>query len=162
MARSRVAVVALLAAVSLGGFGAGRLTRDLHTEAVVIDVLDGDTIRVARGPGEEETVRLLGVDTPETHHPERPVECFGPEASAHTETRLLGRTVRLETDVETRDVYGRLLAYVVVDGRRYNDELLELGFARLLVILPNGAHAREMLTAELAARRAGRGLWGEC
>jgi len=59
-------------------------------------------------------------------------------------------------------VYGRLLAYVVVDGRRYNDELLELGFARLLVILPNGAHAREMLTAELAARRAGRGLWGEC
>lgn len=102
------------------------------------------------------------MDTPETHHPNRPVECFGPEASAHTEARLLGRTVHLETDVEARDLYGRRLAYVLLDGHRFNDELLELGYARLLVIPPNGAHARDMLSAELDARRHRRGLWGAC
>jgi len=70
--------------------------------------------------------------------------------------------VRLEGDVEARDQYGRRLAYVIVDGKRFNDVLLRRGYARLLVIAPNGAHAREELTAELAAQRAGRGLWSEC
>jgi len=105
---------------------------------------------------------LLGVDTPETVDPRKPVQCFGPEASAFTKSRLQGRRVTLERDVETHDRYGRLLAYVVVDGRRFNDELLRDGYARLLVIAPNGSHAREMLDEELAARRAGRGLWSRC
>ena len=61
-----------------------------------------------------------------------------------------------------RDRYGRRLAYVVVDGERFNDELLRRGYARLLVIEPNHAHARTMLSEELDAKRAGRGLWGEC
>ena len=68
----------------------------------------------------------------------------------------------LERDVETRDKYGRLLAYVYVDGARYDDELLRLGYARLLVIPPNGSHARALLRAELDARAAHRGLWGAC
>ncbi len=108
------------------------------------------------------TVRLLGVDTPETHHPEKPVQCFGPEASAYTERQLLGRTVRLEYDVERRDRYGRELAHVIVDGTRFGDTLLRLGFARLLVIPPNGIHARTMLAEELEAKRHGRGLWSAC
>jgi micrococcal nuclease len=70
--------------------------------------------------------------------------------------------VRLESDVETHDRYGRRLAYVYVDGRRYDDELLRLGYARLLVIEPNTAHARTMLADELGARREKRGLWGAC
>jgi micrococcal nuclease len=70
--------------------------------------------------------------------------------------------VRLEGDVEPRDVYGRRLAYVYVDGRRFEDELLRKGYARLLVIEPNHAHARTMLHEELDARRAGVGLWGAC
>jgi micrococcal nuclease len=90
------------------------------------------------------------------------VQCFGPEASAYTKSRLTGRRVSLELDAEARDKYGRLLAYVIVDGHRHNDELLERGYARLLVIPPNGSHARTMLREELAARAAGRGLWGEC
>ena len=104
----------------------------------------------------------MGVDTPETHHPTKPVQCFGPEAAAYTARRLTGRVVELEDDVETHDIYGRRLAYVSVDGHRFNDELLELGYARLLVIPPNGRHARTMLAEELAAKRAGRGLWGQC
>jgi micrococcal nuclease len=90
------------------------------------------------------------------------VQCFGPEASAYAKARLGGRSVRLEFDVERHDRYGRLLAYVIVGGVRYEDELLRRGLARLLVIAPNGAHARAMLAEELAARRARRGLWGAC
>ena len=70
--------------------------------------------------------------------------------------------MQLEADIEERDRYGRRLAYVVVDGERFNDELLRRGYARLLVIEPNHTHARTMLRAELDAKRAGRGLWGEC
>jgi micrococcal nuclease len=117
---------------------------------------------VAYADGHTDTIRLLGVDTPETHHPTKPVGCFGPEASAFTARRLSGAVVRLEGDVETRDLYGRRLAYVIVDGERFNDELLRRGYARLLVIAPNGAHARDELAAELDARRHRRGLWGEC
>lgn len=160
MTRSRVVVVAILAAASLGGWWLGRAAHDV-TPALVVDTVDGDTIHV-RVDGRIETVRLLGVDTPETHHPTKPVECFGPEAEAYTRARLAGRPVTLEDDVERHDVYGRRLAYVSVDGHRFNDELLTRGYARLLVIPPNGAHARTMLAEELDARRAHRGLWGAC
>ncbi len=162
MARSRVVVVAILAAASLGGWWLGRSGAAATRPALVIRVLDGDTIVVRLPGGRTDTVRLLGVDTPETHHPRKPVECFGPEAARFTRRALEGRTVRLEADVERRDRYGRRLAYVHVGGRRFNDDLLRLGYARLLVIAPNGAHARTMLGEELAARREGRGLWGAC
>jgi micrococcal nuclease len=128
----------------------------------VIDTVDGDTFVARFADGHTETVRVLGVDTPETKDPRKPVQCFGPEASAYTHDRLLGRSVTLERDVELRDKYGRLLTYVYVDGRRFDDELLRLGYARLLVIAPNGEHARAMVLAELDARDHGRGLWGAC
>ena len=127
----------------------------------VVHVVDGDTIEVDDA-GRRETVRLLGVDTPETVDPRKPVMCYGPEASTYTKQRLEGRRVTLESDVERRDRYGRRLAYVRLDGRRFNDELLERGFARLLVIAPNGMYARTMLQEELAAKRARRGLWAAC
>lgn len=90
------------------------------------------------------------------------MQCWGPEASDYTRARLLGQPVKLERDAETRDIYGRLLMYVSLDGERFNDELLRFGYARLLVIPPNGAHARVMLAEELDARAARRGLWGAC
>lgn len=153
-------VVVVVAAASLGGWRLGQ-ARGERTDGLVTQVVDGDTVVVRIG-GEDQTVRLLGVDTPETKHPDRPVECFGPEAAAHTEARLAGRRVTLEYDVETRDRFGRLLAYVYLDGKRYNDELVRDGFAELLVIAPNGRHAETMLDLELTARREGRGLWGAC
>lgn len=161
MARPWAVVVAILAAASLGGWWLGEQRRTAEAEWRVVAVQDGDTIEVARG-AERDTVRLLGVDTPETIHPDRPVECFGPEASAYTSQRLLGRSVRLEDDVEKRDRYDRRLAHVIVDGDRFNEELLRLGYAELLVIEPNHAHARAMLSAELEAEREGRGLWSAC
>jgi micrococcal nuclease len=159
--RFRVVVVAILAATSAGGWWLGQERRTAGAEYRVVAVVDGDTIEVARGHSTE-TVRLLGIDTPETEDPDEPVECFGPEAAEYTASRLAGATVRLEGDVESHDRYGRRLAYVILDGERFNDELLRLGYAELLVIEPNHAHARTLLAAELEARRDGRGLWGAC
>jgi micrococcal nuclease len=164
-------VVIVIAATSFAGWWLGRqdpgATADTTVPgpsrfaAIVTAPVDGDTVhvRTVRGP---ETVRFLGVNTPETHHPTKGVECYGPEAAAFTDRELTGRRVGLELDVEHRDTYGRLLAYVIVDGRRFNDVLLERGYARLLVIPPNGVHGHTMLAEELAARRAHRGLWGAC
>jgi micrococcal nuclease len=158
--KSVVAVVVVMAA-SVAGWWFGNQRRTASARYRVVEVLDGDTIVVSRGRTRD-TVRLLGVDTPETRHPSKPVQCYGPEASDYTTRRLAGRLVRLEDDVETHDVYGRHLAYVYVDGTRFEDELLGKGYARLLVIEPNHAHARTMLDEELNARREGRGLWGAC
>jgi len=165
VARLRAAVVAAVAAALAGGVSAGWWLggRAVATiPATVTEVVDGDTIVVALADGRVETVRLLGIDTPETVDPDEPVECYGPEASAYAHARLDGRAVRLERDVERRDRYGRMLAYVYVDGVRVNDDLLRLGYASLLVIPPNEAHARTLLSAELAARAERRGLWGAC
>ncbi|MDZ4826202.1 MAG: thermonuclease family protein [Actinomycetota bacterium] len=164
MARSRAACVAVAAAL-LGsvawGWVAGGHAAATFT-AHVVDVLDGDTIVVRYRDGSYDTVRLLGVDTPETMHPDKPVECYGPEASAYTKRRLTGQDVVLERDAELRDIYGRLLAHVRVDGVSVNEELLRLGYARLLIIAPNGEHGRALLAAELDAQHAQRGLWGKC
>jgi micrococcal nuclease len=165
MAHSRAAC-AILAIALLGSAGWGWLAgarAAANYDATVVRAIDGDTVVVAFGRTRTETVRILGADTPEVKDPRKPVQCFGPEASAYTHTRLPpGRRVRIETDTETRDKYGRLLAYVYVDGARYDDELLRLGYARLLIIPPNGRYARSMLEAELSARTARRGVWGAC
>lgn len=156
--------MAALAVASLGGWRLGTSRpwdRPPTATARVLAVIDGDTLDVTAG-GRPERVRLLGVDTPETVDPHRPVGCYGPEAAAFTGRRLQGRTVRLSFDRQRRDRFGRLLAYVEVDGRRFNDDLLAEGYARLLIIPPNGRHGRAMLDQELAARSAGRGLWGAC
>src|SRR6476646_9752576 len=157
-----VVVVTVLAAASVAGWWSGQARHTANPRARVVRVVDGDTLVVAFADGHTDTVRVLGVDTPETHDPRKPVQCFGPEAAAYTARRLTGKVVRLESDVETHDKYGRRLAYVYVDGHRFDDELLRLGFGRLLVIEPNSAHARTMLADELAARREQRGLWGAC
>jgi micrococcal nuclease len=163
MARTRAVVVAtVLAATSVLGWWLGQARHAANPSARVVRAVDGDTIVVAFADGHTDTVRVLGVDTPETHDPRKPVQCFGPEAAAYTASRLTGKVVRLEPDVETHDKYGRRLAYVYLGDHRFDDELLRLGYARLLVIEPNTAHARTMLADELAARRERRGLWGQC
>jgi micrococcal nuclease len=165
MMRTRIAVLVLavvISAASVLGWWLGEQRRDARPTARVLEAIDGDTVVVELADGSTDTVRLLGVDTPETHHPTKGVECFGPEAAAYTASRLTGRIVELEGDVESRDIYNRLLAYVIVNGHRFDDELLRKGYARLLVINPNRAHARDMLEAELDAREAERGLWAEC
>jgi micrococcal nuclease len=132
--------------------------------AFVVAVVDGDTLDVDVD-GRRERVRLIGIDTPETKAPDRPVECYGPEATALTEQLVpSGTPVRLARDVEPRDTYGRLLVYVAraSDGTDVAQALVEAGAAVPLVIEPNTARRREIADAAEAARRAGRGLWGAC
>ena len=129
--------------------------------AYVTRVVDGDTVEVRLG-GSEEDVRYIGVDTPETVKPETPVQCFGPQASEFNHRLVEGRRVRLVFGAERRDVYGRLLAYVYLDGRFVNAELLRRGLARTLTIPPNDRFAGRFKRLEIAAARAGRGLWGRC
>jgi micrococcal nuclease len=134
------------------------------TRAFVTRVVDGDTIHVAIG-GHDETVRLIGINTPETVDPRSPVECFGEQAHEHTAQLLpKGTEVRLVRDVEARDRYGRLLAYVyrVKDGLFVNLELAEDGYADLLTYPPNVAHVDDLTAAVKDARDANRGLWAAC
>ena len=132
--------------------------------AKVIEVVDGDTVRIRLG-SDDESVRLLGIDTPEVKDPRKPVQCFGVEASNATNKLLpKGTTVRLVRDVEARDRYGRLLAYVYrsTDGLFVNLALVEQGYAVPLTYPPNVTHADAFVAAAGGARDAGRGLWGRC
>ena len=132
--------------------------------ASVKRVVDGDTVVLAF-TDTEETVRLIGIDTPETVKPNSPVECFGPEASERTKTLLpAGTKVRVERDIEARDRYGRLLAYLrrVDDGLFVNESLVSDGFATPLRIEPNVAYADDFARAAEQARAARLGLWAVC
>ena len=133
----------------------------LGLDTTVDRVVDGDTLIVAGGY----RIRLIGVDTPETKDPRRPVQCFGQEASAFL-TGLLppGTGIRLVGDVEARDVYDRTLAYAyrLPDGLFVNADLVRQGYARILTIPPNVAHTDELVVLAQQAREAGRGLWTAC
>jgi micrococcal nuclease len=161
--RSAMALaIALCAATSCGAQPSG--LPDTATTPVVREVVDGDTVVVRIGRADED-VRLIGVDTPETKHPTKPVECFGPEASAFTAALLpVGTEVRLEGDVEERDVFGRLLAYVwrADDGVFVNYELAAQGYADVLTIPPNDSRTGELTAAVRSARDEGRGMWAAC
>jgi micrococcal nuclease len=114
--------------------------------------------------GRDEKVRYIGMDTPESRRPGTPVQCFAKAASAYNARLLRGRRVELRLDVEHRDRYGRLLAYVYrrPDGLFVNAELVRRGYATVLTVPPNVRHAAEFLRLERSARRKGRGLWGAC
>jgi len=164
MSRRAVFLVLAVAAAALVALGARHaIAGDGPPPAggVVERVVDGDTV-IVRADGGVLRVRLLGIDTPETVDPDRPVGCFGPEASAYTKHLLTGRSVTLVYDRELHDRYGRLLAYVYLRGRFVNASLIELGYARTLSVPPNTAHAAELASLERRAALDGRGLWGAC
>ena len=128
-------------------------------EATVVRVVDGDTIRV-RVRGKVHTVRLIGVDTPETVHPTKAVQHFGAEASAYTRAALEAKTVTLEADPtgDTRDRYGRLLRYVHLDGQNFNARLIREGYGHAVRRFRYSLKA-QFIRLEDSARKAGRGLW---
>ena len=134
------------------------------SSATVEQVIDGDTIEIRLG-GKTESIRLIGIDTPETKHPTKPVQCFGPEASQFMHELLPeGTTVRLERDVEARDRYGRLLLYVyrMPDNLFVNYELAAQGYADTLSIEPNIMHRSDFSRAVAQARTNKLGLWKAC
>ena len=156
-----MAFTAVTSCIAFGACGSSALP---DGEGVVVDVSDGDTITVSLG-GREEKIRLIGVDTPETVHPTKPVGCYGPEASSFTKTQLpKGTRVKLVRDVEARDYYDRLLAYVYrsADNAFINLELVRLGFGTPLNIEPNSAFRQAFVDAAFDAQQANRGLWQAC
>ena len=134
--------------------------------AEVVNHVDGDTVRVRiqtppAGLNEKETIRMLGVDTPETVHPSRPVEYFGKEASEFTRRALLGKQVYLAFDWDTRDQYGRLLAYVYTDKEQcFNTRLIREGYAHVYTRFPF-QFMDEFRRFEQEARKAKLGLWAK-
>ena len=133
------------------------LAGDFET-AKVIKVIDGDTIEVLL-QGQQYRVRYTLVNTPETHHPTKGVEPFGPEAAEANRRLVAGKTVRLEKDVSETDQYGRLLRYVYVDGLLVNEELLRLGMAQVATFPPDVKYVDRFLATQKAAQEAGVGMW---
>ncbi|MCI1694749.1 thermonuclease family protein [Aneurinibacillus aneurinilyticus] len=127
--------------------------------ATILSVTDGDTMKI-KVNGKNETVRLLLVDTPETKHPNKPVQPFGPEASAFAKKTLEGKNVQIEMDVSERDKYGRLLVYLWVDGKMFNEMLLEKGLARVAYVYPpNVKYVDPFREIQKKAQIAGLGIW---
>ena len=126
-------------------------------EALVRWVADGDTVRISTG----EYVRYIGIDTPELHHPKKPVQFYGREAAEFNRHLVEGKKIRLEFDVERHDKFHRLLAYVYLpDGTFVNAELVRQGYARLMTFPPNVKYADLFRKLQTEAREAKRGLWG--
>ena len=130
----------------------------------IVKVVDGDTVDIDLD-GHTERVRLIGVNTPETKHPTKPIECFGPEASAYM-TQLLpkGTAVRIERDVEARDRYGRMLLYLYLgsDNLFINLDLVARGYGTPMSIEPNPLHRNDFVRAAAQAEAANVGLWKAC
>ena len=136
----------------------------LPPNATVERVVDGDTI-VADIDGQRERVRLLGIDTPESVAENRPDQCYGQESSDYLSALLPeGSAITLILDEEARDQYDRLLAYVVrsSDDLFVNLDLIEQGYAGVLVYAPNDHYESLFRAAEREALAAGVGLWGAC
>jgi len=160
-AAGRAACAGWLAAVlALSGCGAQAEPAAERACYPVTRVVDGDTFKIDAGGGRDDTVRMIGIDTPETVKPNSPVEPYGKEASAYAKELLEGRDACLELDVEERDKYDRLLAYVyLADGTFVNEALLAQGYASVLTIPPNVKFADRFVRVQREARGAGRGLW---
>lgn len=130
--------------------------------SVVTRVVDGDTI-VATTFGVPEKVRLIGVDTPETVDPRKPVQCFGKEASDFTKSLLANKSVRLERDPtqNDRDKYGRLLRYVFLDGTNISEKIISEGYGHEYTYRIPYKYQTEFKNAERLAREAKKGLWAD-
>ena len=124
----------------------------------VTRVVDGDTIEIEGG----QTVRYIGIDTPETVHPQKTVECFGREASNKNKELVEGKFVQLEKDVSETDKYGRLLRYVYADGVFVNELLVKEGFAHASSYPPDIKYQDLINSAQEEARSHNKGLWAGC
>lgn len=126
-------------------------TNEPETKTTVTRIIDGDTIELEDGT----RVRLLGIDTPESG------QCASGEATATTSELVLNKNVKLETDVQLKDRYGRLLAHIFIDGVHVNEELVKAGWATTLTIPPNVKYVDKLLKAQQDARAAKLGIWAD-
>ncbi len=126
-------------------------------EAEVVRVIDGDTIETDLG-----IIRYVGIDTPETVHPDLGVECFGPEASDRNRQLLQGKKVKLLAGSKDQDGFGRKLRYVFTDGVFLNAQLTWEGFAQAQIFDPDDLFSQVIVQMERSAKESGRGGWSGC
>jgi micrococcal nuclease len=150
----------LLAGLVLAGSAEASLAAETPKALVgqVVSVVDGDTIKVRMGD-RVETVRYIGMNAPELHHPEKGEEPGGREATEANRKLVEGQTVRLELDVQERDRYGRLLAYVYLGDMMVNAEMVAQGYGQAMTIPPNVRHQELFLKLQREARLLQIGLW---
>jgi len=138
--------------------------------ATILKIIDGDTIKVFFN-NKEETIRLIGIDTPETHRPNTPIQCYGPEATQALTQKIQNQTIYLETDPsqDLRDKYNRLLAYVFLSNTTSNTSpeninlwMIQEGYAHEYTYSKPYKYQSEFQTAELFAQQELKGLWEEC
>ena len=152
-------VLLIIAVLVVVAFSAWRHTGQVE-EGTVTKVVDGDTIILDDG----NTVRYIGIDTPEVSVPVTPMECFGSVATEKNRELVENRKVKLVRDIKNKDKYGRLLRYVYADDVLVNLELVQGGYARVLTVYPNVSYSREIEIAEHRAQDSQKGLWSaeEC
>ena len=126
--------------------------------AVVKRVIDGDTIELSDG----RRIRYIGVDTPELHHPTKPVQCFGKEAMEENKKLVEGKTIKMTKDVSETDKYKRLLRYVWVNSVFVNEYLAKEGYAHQATFPPDVKYAELFRKAAEEARLKNKGLWNSC
>ena len=129
----------------------------------VVKVVDGDTLTIKKG-GKNVTIRMIGLDTPETVDPRKPVQCFGIEASNKAKELLTGKSVQIETDISqgVLDKYDRLLAYVYLpDGRMFNHYMISAGYGHEYTYNLPYKYQKQFQTAEARAELAKKGLWAD-
>ncbi len=139
-----------------GSAGVVQFSSSARLEAV--RVIDGDTIQLADGS----KVRYIGIDTPESVDPKKPVQCYAHEATQKNRELIEGKVLRFEKDTSNTDRYGRKLRYVWADDLFVNLELVRLGYARAVNYPPDTTDSVLFHAAENQAKTARRGLWGEC
>lgn len=132
------------------------------TKATVVKVVDGDTLSVSIN-GEKHTIRIIGIDTPETVDPRKPIQCFGVAASNRAKELLSSQTINLETDPTqgTTDKYGRLLRFVWLNGQDYGLETIRQGYAHEYTYDVPYKYQTEYKKAQKDAMTAKRGLWAD-
>ena len=172
-------IIAAIAVYFFGGQGIPDFGQNTPVEqddfgfvmGTVTRVVDGDTAEITVD-GAKRRVRFLGVDTPETVHPNKPVQFFGPEASAFTKESLTGKRVWLEYDKNPQDRYSRHLAYIwtakpksintdTIRRDMFNAKMLRGGYAKVMIIKPNNRYAQQFKEFEAEARNLRRGLWAQ-
>lgn len=171
--RKRLAILALTIGLALIGWAGQEFNWFTQPPGVlgqsqpglydVVRFSDGDTI-VVNMNGTEEIIRMIGVDTPETHHPDLPVQCYGPAAAAFTKNLIGTQKVRLEADPtnQNRDRYGRLLRYVYLPGGTLvQNEIISQGYGFAYTFFPF-TKKDEFVLSENTAKAENRGLWGNC
>ena len=166
-----VSLLALLIAI-LGAYAQQQGWVDTAGQTAVINqpglytidhFVDGDTVAVQMGDTVE-TIRMIGIDTPETHRPNTPVQCYGPAAAAYTKSRIGSQRIRLVSDSQStnRDRYNRLLRYVyLTDGTNLNQELVARGYAFAYLSFPF-TKSDDFAAAQQSAQDDSKGLWGNC